>query len=44
MSHQHAKAHQFQVANEVLETVTEYVYLGQVIAADPNHEWEITRR
>lgn len=31
-------------SNEVLETVTEYVYLGQVRAADPNHEREITRR
>ena len=34
----------FEIGSSALEVVKEYVYLGQVISAEPNHEIEVTRR
>uniref|UniRef100_A0A224YYP9 Rvt 1 n=1 Tax=Rhipicephalus zambeziensis TaxID=60191 RepID=A0A224YYP9_9ACAR len=34
----------FAIGGETLEVVKEYVYLGQVVTAEPDHESEITRR
>lgn len=44
MLNKHAKEHGFKVCNEILETVIDYVYLGQVLSAYPSHEKEITGR
>ena len=38
------KEQRFEIGNSALEVVKDYVYLGQVITAEPNHEAEVTRR
>ena len=38
------KAQRFEIGGEAVEVVNEYVYLGQVVTPDPNHEAEIIRR
>ncbi|KAK8769019.1 hypothetical protein V5799_014511 [Amblyomma americanum] len=39
-----ATEQKFKIGSEVLEVVKEYVYLGQVVSADPYNEREVTRR
>ncbi|MCL1440820.1 reverse transcriptase domain-containing protein, partial [Enterobacter hormaechei] len=37
-------AQRFVIGGEAVEVVSEYIYLGQVVTPDPNHEAEIIRR
>ena len=39
-----AREQEFRIANQPLESVKEYVYLGQLLTGDPDHEKEIYRR
>ena len=39
-----ARDQEFRIASQPLETVKEYVYLGQLVTGDPDHETEIYRR
>ena len=39
-----AREQEFRIASQPLESVKEYVYLGQLLTGDPDHEKEIYRR
>ncbi len=43
MYNKHLIGRQIMIANEALELVKEYTYLGQMISANPAHEKEIRR-
>lgn len=44
MLNKHAGSTLFRLGTEILEEVEDYIHLGQVVSADPNHEKEIWPR